>query len=106
MERCKCCLSNVLIWSKDRLGRRCLERKESRANKSVLSIVQYFAKPAYWPVDDYMASYSNPGQSAQVWSAGIARLLPIPKHVGPSQQGGGPSPTPDIILSKALQSAV
>ena len=46
-----------------------------------------------WPVGAYMASFSNPGLSAQVGSAGIARLLRIPEDVGPSQQGGGPSPT-------------
>ena len=42
----------------------------------MLCIVQYFVMLTYWPVGAYMASYSNPGLSAQVGSA---------KHVGPSQ---------------------
>ena len=63
------------------------------------------ARTAWEKKKAYMAPFSDPGLSAQVGAAGLARLLRTPEHVGPSQQGGGPPRTRNIS-SEALQSTV
>ena len=72
------------------LGGGALGERNQKSRQSVLT-----SKSRCLPIG---RSFSDPGLSAQVGSAGIARLLRTPEHVGPSQQGGGPSPTLEYFL--------
>ena len=100
MVRCKCCLSNVLTWSNDRLGRRCLERKESRASKPISAEYCPVFREAYLLACRCLHGILLESRAVSpCWVSRNCTTTAYTKACRACQQGGGP-PRPRLLSSQ------